>query len=85
MFSKSSKVTFSVLIVLFKAEITVPKLTFNIRVGKIRFGIRRVTFLRTLFYFYHLKTSGCTCGFCAVGIYHVRTEMGQSLLSFNMC
>ena len=49
----SSKVTFSILFVLFKAEIIISKLTlhlmgkmFNIRVGKIRFGIWRVTFLR---------------------------------------
>ena len=73
MFLISSKVTFSVLFVLFKAEITVSKLTlhlmgkmFNIRVGKIRFGIWRVTFLRIFILFYHLKTLECTCGFCAV-------------------
>ena len=73
MFPISSKVTFSVLFVLLKAEITVSNLTlhlmgkmFNIRVGKIRFGIWRVTFLRIFILFYHLKTLGCTCGFCAV-------------------
>ena len=71
MFPLSSKVTFSVLFALFKAEITVSKLhlmeeKFNIRVGKIRFGIWRVTFLRIFISFYHLKTLGCTCGFCAV-------------------
>ena len=73
MFPISSKVMFSVLFVLFKAEITVSKLTlhlmgkmFNIRVGKIRFGIWRVTFLRIFILFYHLKTLGRTCGFCAV-------------------
>ena len=82
MFPISSKVTFSVLFVLFKAAITVSKLTlhlmgkmFNIRVGKIRFayhclsfyfGIWRVTFLRIFILFYHLKTLGGTCGFCAV-------------------
>ena len=49
MFPISSKVMFSVLFVLFKAEIIVSKLTlhlmrkmFNIRVGKIRFGIWRL-------------------------------------------
>ena len=40
---------------------------FNIRFGKIRFGIWKVTFLEKVsFYFYHLKTLGWTCGFCAV-------------------
>ena len=73
MFPISSKVMFSVLFVLFKAEITVSKLTlhlmgkmFNIRGGKIRFGIWRVTFLSIFILFYHLKTLGCTCDFCAV-------------------
>ena len=74
MFPISSKVTFSVLFVLFKSEITVSKITlhlmgkmFSIQVGKIRFGIWRVTFfLRIFILFYHLKTLGCTCGFCAV-------------------
>ena len=62
MFPISSKVTFSVLFVLFKAEITVSKLTlqlmgkmFNIRVGKIRFGIWRVTFLRIFILFLPLE------------------------------
>ena len=73
MFPIWSKVTFSVLFVLFKAAITVSKLTlhlmgkmFNIRVGKISFGIWRVTFLRIFISFYYLKTLGGTCGFCAV-------------------
>ena len=43
---------------------------FNIRFGKIRFGFWRVTFLKVFiyffFFFYHLKTLGWTCDFCAV-------------------
>ena len=39
---------------------------FNIRVGRVRFGIWRVTVLRMFILFYHLKASGYTCGFCAV-------------------
>ena len=73
MFPVSSKVMFSVLFVLFKAETTLSKLTlhlmgkmFNIRVGKIQFGIWRVAFLRIFILFYHLKTLGSTCDFCAV-------------------
>ena len=60
MFSISSKVMFSVLFVLLMGKM------FNIRVGKIRFGIWRVTFLRIFILFNHLKTLGCTCDFCAV-------------------
>ena len=63
----SSKVTFSVLFVLFKAEMAVSKLTlhpmgemftYNIRVGKIRFGILRVTFLRIFILFLPLEYFG---------------------------
>ena len=39
---------------------------FNIRVGKIKFGIWTITFLRIFILFYHLKTLGGTCGFYAV-------------------
>ena len=56
MFPISCKVTFSVLSCMFKAEKTVSKLTlqhtgklFNIRFGKIRFGIWRVSFLQSFF------------------------------------
>ena len=74
MFPISCKVKFSVLFVLFKANKTVLKLTlhhmgkmFNIRQGKIRFGFWRVTFFeKFIFYFYHIKTLGWTCSFCAV-------------------
>ena len=59
--------------VLFEAEKTVSKITlhhmgkmFNIRFGKIRFSFWRVTFLKSYFYFYHLKTLGWICGFYAV-------------------
>ena len=37
---------------------------FNIRFGKIRFGIWKEVFY--YYYFYHLKTLGWTCSFCAV-------------------
>ena len=60
MFPISSKVVFSVLFVLLMGKM------LNIRVGKIRFGIWRVTFLRIFILFYHLKTLGCTYDFCAV-------------------
>ena len=59
MFPISSKVTFSVLFVLFKEEKTVSKLTldhvekmFNIQFNKIRPGIWRVTCLKSFFFFF---------------------------------
>ena len=89
MFPISSKVTFSVLFVLFKAEITVSKLTlhlmgkmFNIRVGKIKFGIWRGT---SLFYFATWKLWAALAVSVQWTIYHVRTEVRQSLLSFSIC
>ena len=74
MFSISSKVTFSVLFILLKAELTVSKLIlqlmrkmFNIRVGKIRFGIWRVTFLRIFILFLPLENFGTNLRFLCSG------------------
>ena len=80
--------------VLFKAEKTVSKLIlhhmgklFNIRFGKIRFGIwGEVTFFKSLFYIF--TTWKLWAGLVVSvpwKIYHVRIEMRRSLLSFNMC
>ena len=73
MFAISSTVTYSVLFVLFKAEITASKLILhlmgkmvNIRVGKIRFGIWRVTFLRSFILFLPFENFGMYLRFCAV-------------------
>ena len=59
MFPISYKVTFSVLFCIVKAEKTPLRLTlhymgkiFNIRFGKIRFGIWRVTFLKSFFFIF---------------------------------
>ena len=95
MFPISCKVTLNLFFfVLFKAEKTVSKLTlhhmgklFNIRFGKVRFGIWRVTLLKNLlgFFFTTWKLWDGLVVSVQWTIYRVRIEMIQSLLSLNMC
>ena len=58
---------------------------FNIRVGKIRLESGGLHFWEFLFYFTTWKLWDAPAVSVQWTIYHVRIEMRQSLLSFNMC
>ena len=94
MFAILCKVTFSVLFyfVLFKAEKTASRLTlfhmgemFNIRFGKIRFGIWRVTFLKSFFLYLPLENFVMDLRFLCSGRFTTCALGIDSLLSFNTC